>query len=416
MVSMPLVGAISTDKVYVGETGLIGGYPTYDYDAYRWGDYIVWVRALDIYDNSGNVNPDGDVTDRFDPSWVMIHQISTGESWNITPDYDAGLFISPNQYHHAQAVSIWGGKVLYEYVYGDDDWERTLYMYNITTEEYWNIPHGSLTSHTSGHTHQIYGDWICFTTYGGGGRTIYVMNYKTSEGRRIDDGEVSNTAIGMDEDFVWFTATAGSPDILLIHGLVNDVVTAISGEHIGASIYAGRKSSNGLLGIRIVQGGNSDSYIIDMEALNITDEGGDKTIYWEDIPDDALIEVDTESYDSYAPLTDGNYAIYNYDNAERDIMIYDIDSEQKTYFATSSNDEVLSDYYNTMIIYRTNINSFVHNNDARDDYDIYRSVSDTEFIGESITAIVPIVIIILITGAILGAFKLFGSGGTGGMI
>ena len=61
IVAMPIANAIQTDKIYVGTTGAIGGYNTYDYDAQRYGDYIVWIRALDIYDDLGNVAPDGSV-------------------------------------------------------------------------------------------------------------------------------------------------------------------------------------------------------------------------------------------------------------------------------------------------------------------------------------------------------------------
>jgi len=416
LVSMPLVGAISTDKIYVGETGLIGGYPTFDYDAHRWGDYIVWIRGLDIYDGSGSVNPDGDVMDYYDPSWIMVYQISTGESWNITPDYDAGLRVSPNIYYHADSLAIYGTHILYSEFYGSLHYQAHLVMYNLTTDERWVVQPTALYPEARGYENGVYGDWLYFTHYGSSGRLIFVYNYKTGEGRRIDDGELSNTALGMDEDFMWFTATGGTPDILKIHGIVGDKITTISGEHIGADIYASPTSYNGLLGISLDDGVDSDSYIIDMGILNITDVGADVTIYWEDIPDDAKIVVDTEAYDSNAPLVWGGYAVYNYYNANQDIMIYDIDDGRKIYFATTDNDEILTDYHNTMIVYTTNVNSFVHNNDARDDYDIYRSLSDTEYINRTITNIAPMILIILVAGAILGAFKLFGSSGSGGMI
>lgn len=420
MVCMPIVNAIQTDKIYVGETGIIGGYPTYDYDAQRGSDYIVWTRSIDIYDSIGNVNPDGDTSDIFDPSWIMVHQVSTGESWNITPDYDAGLKISPNYYYHSQSVSIDGSKILYEVMYGNDDWEKTLYMHNITTNETWHIPHGTLSAYTSGHDHQIHGDWIYFTHYGGGGRYIYVYNYITGEGRRIDGGALDNGNLGINDDFMWFTDRTGTPDIMKIYGLENGKLTQIDGTNIGASIYGCNKASynDRYLGITLKIGTDYDSYIIDLEGMNITDDGGDVTIYWENIASENIIEVDTEdSYDSFAPYTDGYYAIYQYTDNNNDIMIYNIGEDRKTYFASSNNDEILTDFTGSTILYNSNINSFTHNNDATDDYDIYRSLSDTENMANSFITIVPIVILIIFGFVIVGVFSVLGNNsGYGGML
>lgn len=423
MVCMPIVNAIQTDTIYVGITGTMGGYNTYDYDGQRWGDYIVWTRALDIYDSGGNVNPDGDIIaggGLHDPSWIMIQQISTGESWSITPDYDAGLRLSsPDYYYHAGAVSIYNNRVLYEEVYGTLNYHRTLYMYNITTNTTWQIPHGTLSSFTAGYEHQIFGDWIYFSHWGGSGHLIYVYNYVTTEGRRIDNGQVQNSNLGMNEEFMWFTDATTSPRPLLIYGLDTGKLTVINGTNVGANIYASSETSrDGLLGVYTDIGGEADSYIIDLEGMNITNIGGDVEIFWEDIASENLIVVDTSSsYDSYAPFTDGNYAVYGYFDNEFDIAIYDIGDNQTISFVNTSNREQLSHYYNSMIIYSTNQNSFIKNNDVSDDSDIYRSESDTENIGNTIISVIPFIIIILAVGFILGAFKLFGeSAGSGGMI
>ena len=418
MVCMPLVSAIQTDSIYVGETGKIAGYCTYDYDANRYGDYIVWTRALDIYDNSGNVAPDNDVTDFRDPSWIMVQRISTGESWNLTEDYNAGLKVSPNQYYHSQSASINDGKILYEYVYGDEAWERTLFMYNITFNETWQIPHQSLSTYTSGYEHQIFGDWIYFTHYGTG-RYIYIYNYETGEGRRIDGGATSNGNLGMDDEFVWFTDSTTTPRVMKMYGLATGRSITISGINIGASIYASNKASlDGKLGIYL-DDGDADSYILDLVGENITDQGGDITIYWEDIASENIIEVDLEdSYDSYAPFTDGYNAVYSIsDGSQQDILYYHISDGRQYYIASSNNDERLSDFSGTIILYHSNINSFTHDNDKSDDYDIYRTISDTENIGHTITNIIPIVIILIAVFFIAGALIYFGnSGSSGGML
>jgi hypothetical protein len=203
-------------------------------------------------------------------------------------------------------------------------------------------------------------------------------------------------------------------------GLKTGRLVVISGENVGLSTYASNKASrDGLLGV-FVDNGDADSYIIDLVGLNITDQGSDITIYWEDITGDNLIPVDTEnSYDSYAPYTDGNHAIYTYYNVDNyDINIYNIDEQRIIYFAGSSNNEILTDFSGTVIAYCSNINSFTHNNDSTDDYDIYRSQSDTEYIGDSIISAVPFIIIFMVIAVILGAFKMFGNEGfsSGGMI
>ena len=422
MLCVPLVNAIQTDKIYVGETGIIGGVSTYDYDAQKGDGYIVWTRALDLMDSGGNLIPDGDVISAgglHDPSWIMIQEISSGTTWNLTADYDAG-FRTGNYYYHAGSVSIHGKKVLYELVWGTSNWERTLYMYNITSDETWQIPHGTLSTYTSGYEHQIFGDWIYFSHYGGGGRQIYVYNYETGEGRRIDGGATSNTGFGINEDLMWFSDTTGTPDILKIYGLDTGKLTQIDGTNIGATIYASSKSSydGRYLGLSLLIGTDYDSYIIDLEGMNITDEGGDVLIYWENIAEENIIEVDTEnSYNSYAPFTDGRYAIYNYVGNNLDIMIYDIDEDRKIYFVASSNYEGLSDFTGSTILYNTNINSFTHNNDATDDFDIYRSVSDTEAISSTFINAVPVIIILVFVFFVVGAFAfMFRNDGYGGMI
>lgn len=420
MLCVPIVNAIQTDKIYVGETGIIGGVPTYDYDAQKGDGYIVWIRALDIYDNSGNAIPNGDPTDHYDPSWIMIQDIRTGLSWNITPDYDAGFRrTSPDFYYHADAVSIHNKKVIFsDYIYGGTlNYEQQIYMYNITTDETWHIPHDSLSTYSAGSVHQIFGDWIYFTHYDGI-RYIYVYNYKTGEGRRIDGGATTTSNLGMNDEFMWFTDTVGTPDILKIYSLETGKLTMIDGTNVGANIYASDKASydDQYLGLTLNIGGNWDSYIINLEGMNITSEGGDETIYWEDIADENLIIVDDEvSYDSYAPYTDGRYAIYDYTNNNRDIMIYDIKEDRKIYFTASSNDERLSDFTGSTILYHTNLNSFTHNNDATDDYDIYRSVSDTEAISSTFNNAVPVIIILVFAFFVVGVFAYLGSSG-GGML
>ncbi len=421
MMCVPIVNAIQTEKIYVGETGIIGGVPTYDYDGQKGDGYIVWTRALDLMDSGGNLIPDGDVVSAgglHDPSWIMIQDIGTGLSWNLTADYDAG-FRTGNYYYHSGSVSIYGKKVLYESIWGPSNWERTLYMYNITTNETWRIPHGFLSSYTSGYEHQIHDDWIFFTHYGGGGRIIYVYNYETGVGRRIDGGATSNTGLGINEDLMWFSDTTGTPDILKIYGLDTGKLTQIDGTNIGANIYASSKTSydGKYLGLTLLIGTDYDSYIIDLEGMNITDEGGDEIIYWENIAEENIIEVDTEnSYNSYAPFTDGRYEIYSYVDNNLDIMIYDIDEDRKTYFASSNNDERLSDFTGSTILYNTNINSFTHNNDATDDFDIYRSVSDTEAISTTFINIVPIIIILVFAFFVVGAFVYLGNSSSGGML
>lgn len=416
--SMPMVGAITTDHIYVGDTGMIAGYPTYDYDAQRWGDYIVWTRALDIYDGSGNVNPNGVVTDRFDPSWIMIHQISTGESWNLTEDYYAGLRVSPNQYYHSDSVSIYNNKIVFQYQYGSAIGQSILYMYNITQDQMWALPLGTLSTFVAGFEHQIYGDWIYFTHWGSGNRYIYVYNYKTNAGRRIDGGATQNTNLGMNDEFMWFTDTSPTPDKLRIYSLTTGKLTLIDGTNTGTNIYASNKSINGYLGIMTLVGTNRDSHVIDMVGMNISSVGGDETIYWEDINSTYVIPIDTDiSYNSYPPISDGNYAIFGVRfTTQFDIHIYDIKNERLTYLASSSNDEQLTDYSGSMILFHSNINSFTKNNNPRDDYDIYRTLSDTEYIGVSITNYIPYIIIFLVIGSILGAFALFGMSASGGMI
>ena len=424
IVVMPVVNAIQTDTIYVGQTGAIGGYNTFDYDAQRYGDYIVWTRALDIHDTSGNVNPDGKVSGSsafYEPSWVMIQKISTGVTWNATPDFDAGLRVSPNIYYHAESVTVHDNKVLYEYSYSTYNSARTLYMYNITTNETWKVP--TPTYQTHGYEHKIYGDWIFYTTYPSG-REIYVYNYETGEGRRVDGGATTNGYIGLNHDFVWFSDRTTSPNYLKIISLQTAKVTEIKGINVGLHIYASSETSpdGRYLGVFTYNGADRDSYLLDLEGMNVTSDGANELIFWEDIDPEHLIIVDeNDAYDSFAPFTDGYYAVYthrvyqaNVIDMNNDISIYNIRDNETRVLAGSSHNEYLTHYYGSVVLYHTNQNSFIQNNDAGDDFDIYRTVSDTENIGNTIWSYAPFILIMLVVGFILGAFKLFGSAGFDG--
>ena len=160
-----------------GSVPVSGGNEYFDGDAHVWNTYVVWTRCIDT-DNDNSI--DGD-----EASWIMIRDISSGESWNITPS-EGKRPPSFGYPHSARFPRIYNDRVIYRYINGDT-YDNTLYgMYNITKNETWyDLPLEKINGWMYG-TAEIFGDWIFYTNDldGGGGtdqHNGYLFNYKTGD-------------------------------------------------------------------------------------------------------------------------------------------------------------------------------------------------------------------------------------------
>lgn len=139
-----------------------------------WNTYVVWTRAVEM------VEPIDGVIGREDPSWIMIHDITSEESWNITPTVDAGAVRSGTHYYHADTPNIYGDKVVYRDAYLTT-WNSYVFgMYNISYNETWSPYVTPLGLSYCGNV-AIYDDWIMRVHSSGGAGTGLLYNYKTND-------------------------------------------------------------------------------------------------------------------------------------------------------------------------------------------------------------------------------------------
>lgn len=160
--------------------------PYYDSKPCIYGNYVVWRRAINQNNN--------EYIELREPSWIMVHDIHKGITWNITAVNT--LMTDPNIYYHAQSPDIYDGKIIYEAQGSGNSWDTRLYMYNISSKETWEIPLKS-TSYAHGHHHIIDGNWIAYTHKENDKRQAYLLNYKDGNYRTIVGKNENYSVYGM---------------------------------------------------------------------------------------------------------------------------------------------------------------------------------------------------------------------------
>lgn len=421
MVFMPLTAMALQDEVVPVSTS-----EYFDHSAQAWGKYIVWVRHY-------NRNADAFI-DHTEPSWVMLHDITTGEEYNIT---EIDLVSDPSWF--VLEPNIYGNHIIYKKKFSAGSQNYKLYMYNITSNETWHIDMSSYTFSgndlAGGSGLSIYGDYITFSEYYNDGSNIryhvHLLNYETMVHKVLlstDSPTTMIVGVEMWDNYVVFTrrGLASSYETIAIYDMNTQKIASLnfsttSNTMAGWSIYENYLAfSNG-------SWASWNGYVLDLDAINWSAGGWDtstvpatKDFDWNDISGN-ITEVDVSNdYKATWLRMYGDWIGYSVaDNGDMDsanVIVYNIRTERRTNITDNVMVQRAEDLYRDKFVWIDNQNSITNHNDARDTFDIYRTVTDLENIGSNIMGIVPIIIIILMIGAIVGAMKMFGSSGGGGML
>jgi hypothetical protein len=164
VMTLMLMPLVSNVQAIESEVIPVDPAPYYDDQPQIWGNYVIWQRSINLNANS--------VIEYSEPAWIMVQNIATGKTFNITP---ANILISGGVYHHARAVSIWKNYILYEKQVLTSDWSFKPYIYNINT----NTSELLLNVWTTGKITSIYGDWVLLTHYSSTYRSGHLYNRNT---------------------------------------------------------------------------------------------------------------------------------------------------------------------------------------------------------------------------------------------
>lgn len=345
--------------------------PYYDSQPKVWGNYVVWRRAINQNDN--------EYIDLNEPSWIMVHNLESGSTWNITPE---NTVISGNVYYHAQSPDIWDGRVVYEAQTGLNSSDTKLFLHNISSKKTWEIPIMS-TEYSHGHLHCIYGNWVAYTNIEGGLRQAYLYNYRDGIYRTILGVSNQNTTYGMvmDAESVVLTVKnqTGMYSIWVYEintGYIEEVDFSNSKQILATSI------NNGKISIIVKYNNHADwgSYIYDL--------------------DDRIKDLE---YDTCGFLVWDKQYVYK----SKSTIYFVSGNEGDLPAIISGQNQRLGDIHKNTVVWSDNINSKVMNGDARDDFDIYvrTVITDEEILFEKITIVAVIVIIILVL--VIARIKLY---------
>ena len=336
--------------------------PYYDSKPSVWGNYIVWRRGINQNDNS--------YIDLYEPSWIMVYNIETRNTYNITPILQ---FLYGDKYYHAEAPEIWNNKIIYEAQAGGNSTDTHLYMYDIDTKETKKMPLKSSTT-ANGHLSLIYNDWIVYTDKQNDKKQAYLFNYNNGVYRTIL-GKGSNYSIYgivMHENNVVLTVYNQTNVFEIwnynIETTVTDKIITNSTQIMATSVY------NNLIGLTKLN-------IIDNEtfwSICVHDTLLNRTYFELDNTFGILVDLDGIVYES------GNNII--------------IETNLTTVEIPSLYNQYLGDKYNNILVWMDNSNSNTTYGDARDDFDIYVRIflSNEQIAVDMMYLIIPVIIIVII--------------------
>jgi len=337
----------------------------YDSKPCIWGNYIVWRRAINQNDN--------EYIELREPSWIMVHDIDKGRSWNITEKNL--LMYGSDIYCHAEAPEIQDGRIIYEAQGSGNSWDTRLFMYNISSKKTWEIPLKS-TDYAHGHLHLIHDDWIAYTHKENGKRQAYLLNYADGNYRTIVGKNENYSVYGMVmwEDTVVITALNNSDGF--------EILTYDIGTTMRESIGIGFNYSKAI----------ATTIHEDRVGINILEEQ-DNSTQWN------CYIYDLES-DTLTKLQDGIYGLLIWGNQmayEHDGNIF-IQNQGQDIVITSIGKQYLGDIYDNALVWMDNSNSEGDHGDARDNTDVFvrKRITPEEIFWNNWYFILILIVIIVI--------------------
>ena len=383
-----------------------------------WGRYITWRRFVDF-------NGDGSLG-WTEPSWIMVQDITTGEEWNITPTIDAG-YRQTTYYYYVSPPRIYQDHIIYiDYVGGSVN-TQTIKMYNITQDTTWEVSyynHLDIRYTVMGFI-DIYDDWIAIGNATGTNNDLYLYNYEQDIAKTVSAWQETNidvTGLSISNSFVTYTERNTVTNVYTL-GIFNieDSKNAVIEFPISvSSVNANSDSYEDNVVFSYYISGTWDTFLLNTEAINWSISGWtgtppSKSFNWIDLLDNVTVIYDGV-FDAHNPHIWDNYIAYNtiIGGSDDNIIIYDISRNSSYNLTDSPYKQRLSSIYDNKVLWNTNENSLVAGVGADANFDIYRTQTDLEQLGQDVMNMTPMIITVLFFGFILGAFVLFGrSGGDG---
>jgi hypothetical protein len=411
-----------------------GTYNIYDYGAKVYGNYIVWTRAVDLNRN-GAVYGDGsyvyNIADRNEPSWIMLHNTNNESSTiAITPTIDddengvadvrTGSGITAT-YFHAQTPNICEKQVIYVVNYGNynKNYYYRIDMYNISFSETWTLPlsYKAIPPFTPA----FYGDYIIFgESYWDGVHSNilpYLYNWVNADYAGYLRPLYPNLKwIGynyiLTEDYAISTGydnTAPSVEYIMLYkfAIGSEKTISITESSPITSFYADSMYEE-LIGITTYTAATGyDTHIVDFSFVNWSLIS---TVTWDETEEYRTTVANTTQDERNIFVWD-NYVCYNSNTPGYDdynIYTYSISKHTTQTITASSYPHIICDFKGDKIVYSSNAGSYTQYGDARDDFDIYRTQTELESVGDVIWAAAPFILTIMVMGVIFGALKMFG--------
>lgn len=373
-----------------------------DSNADAWNCFVVWERGLDL-------NDDG-VIHWAEPSWIMIHDITSGESWNITQEYEVGVYrYSTTYYYHAKYPEICGDKVIYRYytLLGSTPSLTATYigMYNITRGETWDrVPIPSDSGYNYG-TISIYDKWI-FSSDGVSKKEITLYNYETTEQYfpnlyRPNTG-VMNFEHGIFNNYIAWSDSDSSniPTVFLLNlDNYNCIQINVDDDTRFCDI------SHDTLVFKVTHSGVSDLYAYNLLSINWTSVLGNMnspTPYeWSDIEGNVTNIIVDNSIDTEVARIWINYVYYQNIGEADKIYKYDINKNRT---------EVVIDIPYTVKLGDIHFDKVVWTDDRAGEFNVYRLTTNIEAFNTILILSIPLIMIGVVVVLFWKAFSGIGGG------
>jgi len=406
--------ALNTEGILVDDSDY------YDSAPKIYGDYITWLRGIDI-DSSGSINYN-------EPQWVMLHRISTGETTNITPTN--AVYLTGTTYHHSREVKIWNNRLIYEKKIGTLSYTFRTYIYNINNNTEYIINSGLV--YTAGSCCDIYENIVLLTHWGTNRKQGYIYNLETDDLTTIIPSTNNQYSFGygfLTKEYLIYSKyvylSAASNTLVNIEIIVYKIDTGQRAifnitDYLGIYSYNFYPSDvyENYFGFNILELSpttNWNVYILDYSFINWTMVGSSKVYDWEDMHD-YLIPVDIDSTDDIAGGSiNGNFIVYSKFETTRSSLCHIIAHNyisNKTYeIASFISYQQSADIYGERIVWMDNRDEPTpYPPRTYHDFDIYRTQSITETMGGTFMGLLPIFMIGGVFVLVGVAIKSFGGG------
>ena len=272
----------------------------------------------------------------------------------------------------------------------------------------------------------FYDDWIVFTRYENTENQLYAYNFVEDIGRTLISTSLTDKScisIDLNDEFIVYTRKDTTTNVYNI-GVYNisSQKNAIISFPVSISEVRVTDIYDNYAGLRYNELGDIDGALLNVNGINWASSGWSnptiydpptKTFNWIDLSDNITIFDDNDLTDISEIFIWENYVVYGsyISLANMNILVYNIESNNTFNLTDSIYQQRVYDIYQDKIAWSTNENSLISGTGDNVNFDIYRTQTDLEAVGQDIINMAPMIIVVLFFAFVLGAFLLFGRGG-----